>query len=109
MATVSAKFQINSFIRTSFTEFLVTCLLVGDYAVLLRNYVDSDFAKSRNIYPISPKISCISSKCTKFCVSVGKGSRSLPAKYKSILLKSEYFYKGEVYVIPFQNSMIPKN
>ena len=109
MATVSAKFQINSFIRTSFTEFLVTCLLVGDYAVLLRNYVDSDFAKSRHIYQISPKISCISSKCTKFCVSIGKGSRSLPAEYKSILLKSECFYKGEVYVIPFQNSVIPKN
>ena len=109
MATVSAKFQTNSFIRTSFTEFLVTCLLVGDYAVLLRNYVDSDFAKSRHIYPISPKISCISSKCTKFCVSIGKGSRSLPAEYKSILLKSECFYKGEVYVIPFQNSVIPKN
>ena len=109
MATVSAKFQINSYIRTSFTEFLVTCLLVGDYAVLLRNYVDSDFAKSRHIYPISPKISCISSKCTKFCVSIGKGSRSLPAEYKLILLKSECFYKGEVYVIPFQNSVIPKN
>ena len=108
MATVSAKFQINSFIRTSFTEFLVTCLLVGDYAVLLRNYVDSDFAKSRHIYPISPKISCISSKCTKFCVSIGKGSRSLPAEYKPNLLKSECFYKGEVYVIPFQNSAIPK-
>ena len=101
MASVSAKFQINSFIRTSFTEFLVTCLLVGDYAVLLRNYVDSDFAKSRHIYPISPKISCISSKCTKFCVSIGKGSRSLPAEYKLILLKNECFYKGEVYVIPF--------
>ena len=109
MATVSAKFQINSFIRTSFTEFLVTCLLVGDYAVLLRNYVDSDFAKSRHIYPISPKISCISSKCTKFCVSIGKGSRILLAEYRSILLKSECFYKGEVYVIPFQNSVIPKN
>ena len=109
MATVSAKFQINLFIRTSFTEFLVTCLLVGDYAVLLRNYVDSDFAKSRHIYPISPKISCISSKCTKFCVSIGKGSRNFPAEYKSILLKSECFYKGKVYVIPFQNSVIPKN
>ena len=84
MATVSAKFQINSFIRASFTEFLVTCLLVGDYAVLLRNYVDSDFAKSRHIYPISPEISCISSKCTKFCVSIGKGSRSLPTEYKLI-------------------------
>ena len=57
MAIVSAKFQINSFIRTSFTEFLVTCLLVGDYAVLLRDDVDSDFAKSHHVYPISPKIS----------------------------------------------------
>ena len=72
MASVSAKFQINSFIRTSFTEFLVTCLLVGDYAVLLRDDVDSDFAKSNRVFPICPKISCISSKCMKFCVSIAK-------------------------------------
>ena len=77
--------------------------------VLIRDDVDSDFAKSHHVYPISPKISWISSKCTIFCVSIGKGSRSLPAEYKSILLKNECFYKGEVYVIPFQNSVIPKN
>ena len=80
-----------------------------DYAVLLRNDVDSNFAKSHHVNPICPKISCISSKCTNFCVSITKGSRSLPTEYKPILLKSECFYKGEVYVIPFQNSVIPKN
>ena len=59
----------------------------GDYAVLLRNDVDSNFAKSHHVNPICPKISCISSKCANFCVSIAKWSRSLPDEYKPILLK----------------------
>ena len=81
MAILCAKFQINIYIKTNFTAFLVKCLILGDNAILRGNDVDFAFAKSLPYYQMCHKTICTFSNCAILCASISELSGSIPAKY----------------------------